>query len=137
MHILSHMLQNKSPRNATQHPPTPRTGGGSKRKRPSTPMAHGSQPTTISRRTDHRATCTDEEYTKVFHHLPEGWQATNYKGSTVTKRQLEMAQWGAYKDDHNALLFQQTILSTRQQHTHTVTQYDTLLAQSIVDQNDI
>ena len=43
---------------------------------------------------------------------------------------------GAYKDDHNVLLFQQAVMSTRQ-HTNTVTQYDTLLAQSIVNQNDV
>ena len=47
-----------------------------------------------------------------------------------------MAQWGAYKDDHSILKFQQTIMSTRQ-HTNTATQYDTLLAQSIVDQKDV
>ena len=43
---------------------------------------------------------------------------------------------GSYKDDHILLQFQHTIMSTRQ-HTSTVTQYDTLLAQSIVDQNDV
>jgi len=47
-----------------------------------------------------------------------------------------MAQRDAYKDDHIALTFQQTIMLTRQFPT-TVTQYDTLLAQSIVDQNDV
>ena len=47
-----------------------------------------------------------------------------------------MAQWGAYKDDHSVLTFQQTIRLTRQ-HPNTLTQYDTLLAQSIVDQNDV
>ncbi len=47
-----------------------------------------------------------------------------------------MAQWEAYKDDHGVLTFQQTIMLTRQFPT-TVTQYDTLLAQSIVDQNDV
>ena len=60
----------------------------------------------------------------------------NDRGNTVTKRKLEIAHWGAYKDDHSVLLFQQTIMSTRQ-HTNTVTQYDTLLAQSIVNQNDV
>ncbi len=60
----------------------------------------------------------------------------NDKGITETKRQLEMAQWEAYKDDHNVLTFQQTIMLTRQFPT-TVTQYDTLLAQSIVDHNDV
>ncbi len=47
-----------------------------------------------------------------------------------------MAQWGAYKDDHIVLTFQLTILSTKQ-HANTVTQFDTLLAQCIVDQNDV
>jgi hypothetical protein len=47
-----------------------------------------------------------------------------------------MAHWGAYKDDHSVFTFQQTILQTRH-HPNTVTQYDTLLAQSIVEQNDV
>ena len=47
-----------------------------------------------------------------------------------------MAQWGSYKDDHNVLTFQQAIISTRP-FPQNVTQYDTLLAQSIVDQNDV
>ena len=60
----------------------------------------------------------------------------NDRGTTLTKRQLDMARWGAYKDDHNVLTFQQTIMLTRQ-YPNTVTQYDTLLAQSIVEQNDV
>ena len=47
-----------------------------------------------------------------------------------------MAQWGSYKDDHSVLTFQQTILSIRP-FPQNVTQYDTLLAQSIVNQNDV
>jgi len=47
-----------------------------------------------------------------------------------------MAQWEAYKDDHTVITFQQTIMLTRQFPT-IVTQYDSLLAQSIVDQNDV
>ena len=43
---------------------------------------------------------------------------------------------GAYKDDHSVLTFKHTIMSTRP-HANTVTQYDTLLAQSVVDQNDV
>jgi hypothetical protein len=82
------------------------------------------------------ATCTDEQYNTVIHHLPKGWTATNERGNVVTKRQLEMAQWGFYKDDHIVLTFQQAILSTRQ-HPQTVTQYDTLLAQYILDHNDV
>jgi hypothetical protein len=58
-------------------------------------------------------TCTDEQFKQVIIKLPEGWTATNETGNVVTKRQLEMAQWGSYKDDHNVLAFQQAILSTR------------------------
>jgi hypothetical protein len=47
-----------------------------------------------------------------------------------------MAQWGSYKDDHSVLTFHQTILSTRP-FPQNVTQYDTLLAQSIINQNDV
>ena len=47
-----------------------------------------------------------------------------------------MVQWGAYTDDHSVLTSQQTIMDTKQ-HANTVTQYDTLLTQSIVDQNDV
>ena len=68
--------------------------------------------------------------------MPEGWIATKVRGNIVTKRQLEIANWGAYKDGHIVLKFQQTIMSIRQ-YTHTLTQYDTLLAQSIVDQNNV
>jgi len=60
----------------------------------------------------------------------------NDRGTIVTKRQLEMAQWGAYKDDHSVLTFQQTIMHTKQ-YPNTITPYDALLAQSIVDQNDV
>jgi len=54
----------------------------------------------------------------------------------VTKRQLEMAHWGEYKDDHSVLTFQQIIMHTKQ-YLIIVTQFDTLLAQSIVDHNDV
>jgi hypothetical protein len=47
-----------------------------------------------------------------------------------------MAAWGEYKDDHNTLHFQEAILSTNA-HLHTVTQYDTMLAQTIVTHNDV
>ena len=47
-----------------------------------------------------------------------------------------MSQWGACKDNHSTLLFQQANLSTPQ-HPREVTQYDTLLAQSIVIQNNV
>jgi hypothetical protein len=91
---------------------------------------------TISELTKLLNSCTDEQYAQVIRQLPENWSALNEKGTSVTKRQLEMAHWGAYKDDHSVLTFQQTILQTRQ-HPNTVTQYDTLLAQSIVEQNDV
>ena len=91
---------------------------------------------TISRLTKLLATCSDEQYIKVINQFQEGWSCMNDKGTKVTKRQIEMAQWGAYKDDHIVLTFQQTIMNTRQ-CPNTVTQYDTLLAQSIVDQNDV
>ena len=45
-----------------------------------------------------------------------------------------MAQSGAYKEDHIVLTFQQLIMITIQL-ANMVTQYDTLLAQSIVDQS--
>jgi hypothetical protein len=73
-------------------------------------------------------TCTDAQYIEIIKNLPAEWTATNDRGMTVTKRQLEMAQWEAYKDDHNVLTLQQTIMLTRQFPT-TLTQYDTLLAQ--------
>jgi len=60
----------------------------------------------------------------------------NDRVTTVAKRQLEIAQWGAYKDNHDVLAFQQTMMHTRQ-YPNTVTQYDVLIAQSIVDQNDV
>ena len=47
-----------------------------------------------------------------------------------------MAVWGEYKDDHVALQFQEVVLSTRA-HPHAVTQFDTLLAQSVVKHNDV
>ncbi len=69
----------------------------------------------------------DEQYTEVIYQLPEAWQELDDNGDIFTERQLQMALWEAYKDDHNALQFQQAILSTRQ-HPQTVAQYDALLA---------
>ncbi len=60
----------------------------------------------------------------------------NDRGTRVTKRHLEMAHWGTYNDDHIVLTFQQTIMQTRQ-YSNTITQFDTLLAQSIVEQNHV
>ena len=98
--------------------------------------AQSSYPHTITGLTDLLNTCTDEQYAQIIHQLLDDWSAMNDRGTRVTKRQLEMAHWGAYKDDHIVLTFQQTIMLTRQIPT-TVTQCDTLLAQSIVDQNDV
>jgi hypothetical protein len=65
-------------------------------------------------------TCTDAQYIQIIKSLPTEWLATNDRGMTVTKRQLEMAQWEAYKDDHIVLTFQRTILHTRQ-YPNTIT----------------
>jgi hypothetical protein len=73
-------------------------------------------------------TYTGEQFKAVIMKQPKAWQEINEKGTIVTKRQLLMAVWGEYKDDHNALQFHEAVLSTRA-HPHTVTQYDTLLAQ--------
>jgi hypothetical protein len=93
-------------------------------------------PHTIARLSELLDTYTDKQYIEIIKNLPAGWSATNERDMPVTKRQLEMAQWEAYKDDHSVLTFQQTIMLTKQPPT-TVTQYDTLLAHSIVDQNDL
>jgi len=94
-------------------------------------------PHTISRLSELLSTCTHERDLEIIRQLPAGWAATNDRGYTIPKRQQEMPQCGAYKDDHNVLTFQQTILSARE-HANTDTQFDTLLAQSIaVDQNDV
>jgi hypothetical protein len=102
-----------------QHPKrtlAPNTGGGllkSLKRRATATRAQGSYPHTISCLIDLLATCTDEQYAKIIQQLLEGWSAMNDRGTIVTKRQLEMAQWGAYKDDHSVLTFQQTIMHTR------------------------
>ena len=64
------------------------------------------------------------------------WQEINEKATIVTKRQFLIAVWGEYKDDHSALQFHEAVSSTRA-HPHTVTQYDTVLAQSFVTHNDV
>ena len=107
-----------------------------KRKRLPTPWLLGTEPIRIPHVTGLMDTYTDDMYKVVIHNLPELWHDINEKGTLATKRQLTMAAWGEYKDDHNALLFQQAILNTRA-HPHTVTQYDTLLAQSVVMHNDV
>ena len=47
-----------------------------------------------------------------------------------------MAVSGEYKDDYIALQFQEAVLSTKT-HPLTITQYDTLLEQSVVTHNDV
>jgi hypothetical protein len=69
-----------------------------KRQHPSGGSLPGPHPHTISRLSELLETCTDAQYKDIIKRLPEDWSATNDKGITVTKRQLEMAQWGAYKD---------------------------------------
>jgi hypothetical protein len=94
---------NSSKKQRKKRTPTQTTGGGVPRglKRQCSPAtrAPSSQPHTISRLSDLIAICTDLQYKEIIHHLPEGWTTKNDRGSIVTKRQLEMAQWGAYKDD--------------------------------------
>jgi hypothetical protein len=119
--------------------PAPNTGGGlpkSSKRGASVSRTQSSYPHTISGLTNLLATRTDEQYIEIVQQLPEGWSATNDRGTMVTKRQLETAHWGEYKDEHSVLTFQQTIMHTKQYPT-TVTQFDTLFAQSIVDQNDV
>ena len=70
-------------------------------------------PHTIARLTELLDTCTDTQYIDIIKSLPADWSATNERGITVTKRQLEMAQWEAYKEDHIVLTFQQTTMLTR------------------------
>ena len=93
-------------------------------------------PIRIPHLTEFLDTYTDEQYKAIINNMPDLWQDINEKGTLVTKRQLKMAAWGEYKDDHSALLFQITILNTKA-HPYTVTQYDTLLAQSGVMHNDV
>ena len=88
-HNMNIILQYDRARNAARRSPTPTTDRGVpdslKRKSSSASMAPGSQPLTISRFTNLLATCTDEHFTYIIHHLPESWLATNDKGSIVTK----------------------------------------------------
>jgi hypothetical protein len=51
-------------------------------------------------------TCTDAQYIQIIKSLPTEWSAMNDRGMAVTKRQLEVAQWKSYKDDHGVLTFQ-------------------------------
>jgi hypothetical protein len=107
-----------------------------KRRRIPTPWLLGTKPIRIPHLTGHLDTYTDEYYKVVINNLPKSWQDINEKGTLVTKRQLTMAALGEYKDDHNALVFQQAILNTRA-HPHTIMQHDTLFAQSVVMHNNV
>ena len=98
-----------------------------KRQRPQGEITQSPLPHTISRMNELLDTCTDAQYIQIIKSLPTEWSATNDRGMTVTKRQLEMAQWQSYKDDHNVLTFKQLILNTRH-YPNTITQFDTLLA---------
>ena len=92
------------------------------------PRLHGMDPNKIPFLKGLLDTYTDEQLKATIKKLQEAWKDLNEKGTVVTTRQLLMAAWGDYKDDHNALYFQEAILSTRA-HPHAVTQYDTLLTQ--------
>ncbi len=109
-----------------------------KRKRgmPPTPTLHDTDLIRIPLLTGLLDTYTDEQYTSFRRNMPNAWQNVNEKGTVVKKRQLLMAAWGEYKDDHNALQFQVAILNTIP-YPQTVTQYDTLLAKSVVSHNDV
>jgi hypothetical protein len=49
---------------------------------------------------------------------------------------LKQTTWGAYRDDHKILPFQEAIMSTGPR-TQTITQHDTQMAQPIVQHNDV
>jgi len=103
--------------------------GTNKKKRTEqlSPRLHRMDPNTIPILKNLLDAYTDDQLKAFIKKLPEAWQEINEKGTIVTKRQFRMAVWGEYKDDHNALQFQETVLSTKS-HPHTSTQYDTLLA---------
>jgi hypothetical protein len=80
------------------------------RKRLPTPRPLGTDLLRIPHLVELLDTYTDEQFkTTINNLLPDSWQDINKKGTIVTKRQLKMATWGEYKDDHIALLFQTTI----------------------------
>ena len=58
-------------------------------------------------------TCTDTEFTTKIQPLPSNWQATNCKGTLVTKSQLQMSNRGSYRDDESIHNFHLAILQTR------------------------
>jgi hypothetical protein len=80
---------------------------------PPTPGLHGEDPVRIPLLTGLIDTYTDEQFTTIIKTLPKGWQEVNEKSTIVKKRQLLMAAWGEYKDDHSALQFQEAILNTK------------------------
>jgi len=91
-----------------EHPPAPkgdRVSKSRKRQHSSGEPLPGPHPHTIYRLSELLDTCTDAQYIEIIKCLPADWSTTNDRGIRVTKRQLEMAQWGAYKDEHIVLRF--------------------------------
>ena len=81
-------------------------------------------------------TCTDTQFAGVIHDLPENWQPHNLKNNLITKRMLRKTTWGAYRDDYSIMTFQEAIMSTKPR-PETITQYDTQMARSIIQYNDV
>jgi len=120
--------------------PEPLTCGGQgrpkKRKQSEMQTLSGPAVTTVTELEQLLDTCTDTHFAKVIQDLPATWQSHNLNGELVTKRMLNKTTWGAYRDDHIILSFQQAILSTKP-HPQTITQYDTQMAQSTLQHNDV
>jgi hypothetical protein len=87
----------------------PCVGGGSSNKKTRrellSPRRHKTEPNTIPTLKKLLHTYTDEKCKEVIKNLPQAWQEINEKGTIFTKRQLQVAVWGEYKDDHIALQF--------------------------------
>ena len=102
-------LKTTSPREAghcserqqhAEQPPAPlgdRVPRSRKRQHSSGEPLQAPHPHMISRFSELLGTCTDALYKENIKSPPAGWSTTNDRGITVTKRQLEMAQWEAYK----------------------------------------
>jgi hypothetical protein len=100
------------------------------------PPSSGTGATTAAELEKLLDTCTDTRFVGVIHDLPENWQAHNLKGNIITKRMLRKTAWGAYRDDHSILTFQEVIMSTKP-HPQTIAKYDTQMALSIIQHNDV
>jgi hypothetical protein len=100
------------------------------------PLPSGTGATTAAELEKLLDACTDTQFAGVIHDLPEIWQSRNLKSNIITKRMLRKTTWGAYRDDHIILTFQEAIMSTKP-HPQTITHYDTQMAQSIIQHNDI